>query len=231
MAQMVKNPPATRRLKFEPWVGKIPWKKEWLPTTVFLPGESLGQRRLVGYSPWGHKESDMTEWLTLHFHGNIWRNACSGQYMACTMTLGMESAQSEEQIWQPNREERSQNSRGLVGPDERFGFYCKCSRSLFVGFSVGEITWFKLWGEPRLCFSMVSPRIFLVVSNHIFFLINPFIFERAESSSLHAGLLYLVVISHSHPLVVVWELLIAAASLVGSTGSRAHGLSSCGTWA
>ena len=61
MAQMVKNPPATRRLKFEPWVGKILWKKEWLPTTVFLPGESLGQRRLVGYSPWGHKESDMTE--------------------------------------------------------------------------------------------------------------------------------------------------------------------------
>ena len=46
---------------FNPWVGKIPWRKEWQPTPVFLPGESHGQRSLVGYSPWGHKESDMTE--------------------------------------------------------------------------------------------------------------------------------------------------------------------------
>ena len=49
----------------------------------------------------------------------------------------MESAQSKEQIGPSNQEERSQNSRGLVGPDEKFGFYCKCSRSLFVGFSAG----------------------------------------------------------------------------------------------
>ena len=42
----------------------IPWRKEWLPTPVFLPGEFQGQRSLVGYGPWGHKELDMTEWLT-----------------------------------------------------------------------------------------------------------------------------------------------------------------------
>ena len=40
---------------------KIPWKKAWQPTPVFLPGESLEQRSLAGYSPWGHKESDTTE--------------------------------------------------------------------------------------------------------------------------------------------------------------------------
>ena len=45
----------------ETWVGKIPWRREWLPTPAFLPGEFHGQRILVGYSPWGHKESDMTE--------------------------------------------------------------------------------------------------------------------------------------------------------------------------
>ena len=45
---------------FEPWVRKIPWRREWLPTPVFLPGKSHGQRSLVGYSPWGHKESDTT---------------------------------------------------------------------------------------------------------------------------------------------------------------------------
>ena len=45
-----------------PWVGKIPWRRKWQPTPVFLPGESHGRRSLVGYiSPWGHKESDMTD--------------------------------------------------------------------------------------------------------------------------------------------------------------------------
>ena len=50
-----------RRHKFDPWVGKIPWRRAWQPTLVFLPGESHGQRSLVGYSPWGHKELDRAE--------------------------------------------------------------------------------------------------------------------------------------------------------------------------
>ena len=50
-----------RRLGFDPWVGKIPWKKEWQPTPVCLPGESHGERSLVGYSPRGGKELDTTE--------------------------------------------------------------------------------------------------------------------------------------------------------------------------
>ena len=50
-----------------PWVGKIPWRREWQPTPVFLPGEYHGQRSLVGYSPWGCKESDTTERLTLEY--------------------------------------------------------------------------------------------------------------------------------------------------------------------
>ena len=48
-------------LEFNPWVRKIPWRRAWTPTPVFLFGEFHGQRNLVGYSPWGHKESDMTE--------------------------------------------------------------------------------------------------------------------------------------------------------------------------
>ena len=52
-----------RRPRFDPWVRKIPCRREWLPIPVFLPGEFRGQRSLVGYSPWGHKESDMTEQL------------------------------------------------------------------------------------------------------------------------------------------------------------------------
>ena len=45
-----------RRCRFDPWVRKIPWRRKWQPAPVFLPGESLGQRSLVGYSPRGHKE-------------------------------------------------------------------------------------------------------------------------------------------------------------------------------
>ena len=45
----------------DPWVGKIPWRRKWQPTPVFLPGESHGWKSLVGYSPWGRKESDTTE--------------------------------------------------------------------------------------------------------------------------------------------------------------------------
>jgi len=50
-----------RRPRFDPWVEKLPWRREWQPTPVFLPGEFHGQRSLAGYSSWGHKESDTTE--------------------------------------------------------------------------------------------------------------------------------------------------------------------------
>ena len=43
------------RCGFDPWVRKIPWRRAWKPTPVFLPGQSHGQRSLVGYSPWGHR--------------------------------------------------------------------------------------------------------------------------------------------------------------------------------
>ena len=66
VAQMVRNPPALRRPGFNPWVGKIPWRRKWqhTPTPVFLPGEFHGQTSLAGYSPWSHKESDTTEYST-----------------------------------------------------------------------------------------------------------------------------------------------------------------------
>ena len=65
IAQVVKNLPAMQ----ETWVRSLVWedpleRKEWQPTPVFLPGESHGQRSLVGLSPQGCRESDMTEWLT-----------------------------------------------------------------------------------------------------------------------------------------------------------------------
>ena len=79
---MVKNPSANvkdaRDAKFNPWVGKIPWRRQWQPTPVFLPGKSHGQRNLGRYSPWGCRELDTAE------HSNMiamamataWLNVC-----------------------------------------------------------------------------------------------------------------------------------------------------------
>jgi len=47
--------------RFDPWIGKIPWRREQQPTPVFLPGEFHGQRSLADYSPWVHNELDSTE--------------------------------------------------------------------------------------------------------------------------------------------------------------------------
>ena len=54
-----------KRPGFSPWVGKISWKREWLPNPVFLLGEFHGQKSVAAYSSWGHKELDTTERLTL----------------------------------------------------------------------------------------------------------------------------------------------------------------------
>ena len=55
---------SSRPSRFDPWVGKIPWRRKWQPTPVFLPGESHGQKSMVGYSPRGCKESTRLRDLT-----------------------------------------------------------------------------------------------------------------------------------------------------------------------
>ena len=62
---MVTNPLAVQENKFDPWVRKIPWRREWQPTPVLLPGQSHGQRSLAGPSAWGCKELDTTEQLSM----------------------------------------------------------------------------------------------------------------------------------------------------------------------
>jgi len=63
VAQMVKNLPSMQETRV--WIRKIPWRREWQPTPVFLPKKSHGQKSLVCYSPQGCKQSDMTERLKL----------------------------------------------------------------------------------------------------------------------------------------------------------------------
>ena len=68
---VIRNLPAiagdTRDVVFDPWLEKIPWRRQWHPTPVLLPGKFHGWRSLVGCSPWGREESDTTEWLHFDF--------------------------------------------------------------------------------------------------------------------------------------------------------------------
>ena len=63
-----------KRRRFDLWVRKIPWKRNWQPTPVFLPEKFCGQRSLVGYSSLGHRELDTTE----HTHTPLEPQACQG---------------------------------------------------------------------------------------------------------------------------------------------------------
>ena len=62
---VAKNPPAMQETRVQSLGQEDPWRRKWQPTPVFLPGESCGQRNLVGYNPWDHKELDMTEQLSM----------------------------------------------------------------------------------------------------------------------------------------------------------------------
>ena len=55
-----------KRLRFDPWVGKIPWRRTWQPTPICLPGESHGQKSLAGSGPLGHKSQTQLKWLSMH---------------------------------------------------------------------------------------------------------------------------------------------------------------------
>ena len=60
---VVENLPVMQEHRLSPWVWKIPWRRKWQPTPIFLPGKSHGQRSLADYGPWGRKESDMSQEL------------------------------------------------------------------------------------------------------------------------------------------------------------------------
>ena len=76
-----------KRCRFNPWVGKIPWRRNWQPTPIFLPGKSHGQRSLVGYSLWGRKELDTTEYACAHTHTRRDVAFVSAKQMLCQILV------------------------------------------------------------------------------------------------------------------------------------------------
>ena len=93
---VVKNPPANAGdVGLISGSGRFLWRRKWQPTPVFLSGKSHGQRSLAGYSPWGHKELDMTEWLTLSLSRwfwtklsiKIWEGLFKAFFFLCSLSL------------------------------------------------------------------------------------------------------------------------------------------------
>ena len=76
VVQTVKNLPVVLETQVDPWVGNIPWRRNWQCTPVFLPGEFHGQRSLVGYCSWDCKESDTAKELTLSQSMREFHNRC-----------------------------------------------------------------------------------------------------------------------------------------------------------
>ena len=85
-----------KRCRFDPGIRKIPFRRAWQPTPVFLPGESHRQRILVGYSSWGHKESDTTEWL--HFFFFLTYDKCYVYVSISSYSLPLHYALSSVQL-------------------------------------------------------------------------------------------------------------------------------------
>ena len=109
-----------RRCRFNPWVRRIPWRREWQATPGFLPGKFF-QRSLVGYSPWGRKESDMTEQL------NNSKNRVSCKWKACLAHLPSIRGHPSL-LWAGSvvRDQGQSARRPLTGPGFWVCAFCSC---------------------------------------------------------------------------------------------------------
>jgi len=104
VALMVKNPPTNAGDIREPWIGENPWRRAWQTTPVFLPGESHGERSLMGYNPWGHKEY-MTEQLSTYRnqeghvnYPSVWNSAALSTSLRNTHSISNSFSSAQVEI-------------------------------------------------------------------------------------------------------------------------------------
>ena len=109
VAQMVKPLSIMQETGFNPWVGKICWRRKWQSTPVLLPGKSHGQRRLVGNSPWGRKELDMTERLHFTILCFTIQNKSPGEYRRQNAGKTGKPIYSRKKVKTVNQTERGKN--------------------------------------------------------------------------------------------------------------------------
>ena len=98
---MIKNLPANKKRGFDPWVGKIPWRRARQPTPAFLPGESQGQRSLAGGSPRGHKESDLKQLkrLSIYAQRHRYKNISFYCSLLCFEYNALKKKKGKWKLW------------------------------------------------------------------------------------------------------------------------------------
>ena len=143
-----------KRCRLDPWVRKIPWRRAWQPTPVFLPGESHGQRSLAGYSPWGHRVGH--NWSD-HMH------TCIHVYIyTCEFACRLHSPIKRLLFLSANRKAKQLTSKGGGKISYFRGFF---SYFVLSDFSIPSI---KLSHIVKI--SMVSLKLFRpVIKTHLHF--------------------------------------------------------------
>ena len=151
-------------MRFNPWIGKIPWRSKQQPTPVFLPGESHGQRNLVGYSPQGLKESDTTE---ATWHTKILGSGRSpGEVATRSSFLAWKISQTEEPDGLQAIESKEWNTAEHTPTQRSFmteGYTLISSFPPYTVFSLGAI----MKGGEQLQ-SIIYSRFYLKMDNVIY---------------------------------------------------------------
>ena len=117
---------------FDPWVRKILWRRKWHPIPVLLPGKSHVQRSVAGYSPWGRKESDTTEWLHFHFHRHVQPLPQSilehGDHKKVRHNLAIQQQQQHHLLWEMSIYIFAHFLDGVICPliIDLWGFFIDC---------------------------------------------------------------------------------------------------------
>ena len=136
-----------KRPGFDPWVRKIPQRRKWQSTPVFLPGESRGQRSLVGYSPWGCKDLDITEWPTVSLSFRI-NNYTMDEHMKYNLLLKGRLVQKRPFEWGDWFGKVTQRKtvplffvQGEQGLGSRYSMVLEGSKRISVCLGAVKVTW------------------------------------------------------------------------------------------
>ena len=144
---MVKNLPAMQETGFDPWMGKIPWRREWERTPVFLPREFHGQRSLESYSPWGRKRLDMTEQhplsLNQQFSTRLHTGITWADFKRCRARV------------RPDHEDRTRDIASARRPTPKLSRSCVCLFPVMPLWLPRPVSVFcfslATWGHSRSC--------------------------------------------------------------------------------
>ena len=142
-----------------PWIRKIPWRRKWQPSPVFLPGKFHGQRSLVGYSPWGCKESDMTKWLSTRLNevirvgpssnkaGVLRRKERNTREFPFSPDAYREKAKGgqRKRLATISQQERTQTKPTSMAPRSWTSSFQDCEKKLLGTFLV--VKWLGLWAS------------------------------------------------------------------------------------